>query len=150
MNLFKWGHDPKVKKTDLEDQAEVIYIDEREVALQERELKLGHKLREEELEAEISALKKKLDHRQEERKWKIEKATQEVKDKMSKQLVEADLARVDAEARLEAYEKFDSKEDHEAAMEHLNTLIGSLAEMIKNPQTYTPPDIHINVPRSSE
>lgn len=141
MGLFsKKDRGAKVKE-DPQTQEEVLYIAEAEVDLKIDKLNFEH-------EKEVSRLKFEIEKLKEGNQAAIDKAVQKIKDEMRQDAVDSDLARVDAEARLETYEKMDNKDDHEQVMAHLTTLIEALSENIKNPPEVNLPDITVNVPKN--
>ena len=94
------------------------------------------------LKGEIESYSRKLDNAKKKKEWEIEKACNEAVKETEEKLVDANLARIDSEARFETYEKFDSKTDRDKAQDNLATLIAGLAKMIEAPSVQ--PDVHIH------
>ena len=63
---------------------------------------------------------------------RIEKARIDTRKELEADLVAADAARIDAEARLATYEKMDTKEERDAAAANMSKLIGGVANMLSN------------------
>lgn len=88
------------------------------------------KVKDQEHEFEVKSLQKEIDDQKEINAWKIEKAVAEAVAKLRKELQDEAVCRVDAEARLEAYEEYDAKHDRKQLEEHLSSLIKGVSEML--------------------
>lgn len=96
----------------------------------------------EEYESKVIGLLADLKIAKKQKEWELEKACNDVRKELEEKCFKADLARVDAEARLEAYESFDSKTDRDQAQAHLTILISGVADMLKN--SPKAPDVHVH------
>ena len=115
-----------------------------ELLLREVQLEHKHAVRKLELEYEnaISKLRGQLEEAKGAQDWKTKEACNKVRKELEELATKADLARVDAEARLATYEKFDAKDERKSLQVNFDKLITSLSKSIE--QTPEMPDITIN------
>jgi hypothetical protein len=71
-----------------------------------------------------------LDDLQKKKAWETERAVVHATKALQKELSEEKMARIDAEARLEAYEEYDAKHDRKQLEDHLSKLIGGVSDML--------------------
>ena len=85
------------------------------------------KSRAEELKAQVDELKKKLERLEE---WEMENAKHEVRKEMEKALIESDLKRVEAIAKLNTYIDMDTKDEKKHIQKMLEKAIEALGARI--------------------
>jgi hypothetical protein len=83
------------------------------------------------LEDKVRGLEHDLAYERRKKELDIELAKAELRKEMSKSLIESDVKRADAIARLETYEKMDTKDERKAMMSMLEKTIAGLAQQAK-------------------
>jgi len=104
-------------RDDARYQARVVNLAQKEIDLEHRK--------------EIQDLNVQLADAKAEKAWQIESAKNSIRVALEKDCFESDLARVEAEARLETFKEMDRADDREASKANLATLIEGIIEAAK-------------------